>query len=83
MTTKTSHPWLMLISRSVLFLFFQLLITLVLAVVGTASAWDESAKYWTFLASLANFASLYLLVRVFNAVGKHFWNILRFSRKTW
>jgi hypothetical protein len=73
----------MLISRSVLFLLFQLLITLLLALTGTASAWNESTRYWTFLAFLANFASLYLLVRVFNAEGKRFWDILRFSRETW
>jgi len=82
-TTKPSFPWLMLISRSAIFLFFQLLITLVLVVIGTSSAWDESARWWTFLAFLANFASLYLLVRVFNAEGKRFWDILRFSRETW
>jgi hypothetical protein len=80
---KPSYPWLMLISRSALFLFFQLLITLVLAVTGTPSAWNESARYWTFLAFLTNFVSLYLLLRVFNAEGKRFWDILRFSRATW
>lgn len=79
----TSDPWLMLISRSVLFLLFQGLIALILKATGTASAWDESARYWTFLAFLTNFASLYLLVRLFNAEGKRFWDILRFSRETW
>jgi hypothetical protein len=77
------YPWLMLISRSALFLLFQILIVLLLAVTGTESAWEESARYWTFLAFLANFASLYLLLRVFNAEGKRYWDILRFSRETW
>jgi hypothetical protein len=81
--TITSHPWLMLISRSALFLFLQLLITLVLSAIHTPSAWDESARWWTFMAFLANFASLYLLVRVFKAEGKRYWNILRFSGATW
>jgi hypothetical protein len=72
----------MLISRSALFLFFQLLITLVVAIAGTASAWTESARWWTFLAFLANFVSVYLLVRVFNAEGKRYWEVIRFSRAT-
>jgi hypothetical protein len=78
-----SYPWLMLISRSVLFLLFQGLIALILAAAGTKSAWDESARWWTFIAFLANFASLYLLIRVFQAEGKRFWDILRFSREAW
>jgi hypothetical protein len=73
----------MLLSRSGLFLLFQLLITLVLALTGTESAWDESARWWTFLAFLANFASLYLLIRAFAAEGKRFWDIFHFSRQTW
>ena len=82
-TTVVSRPWLMLVSRSILFLLFQGLIALILAATGTSSAWDESARWWTFMASFANFASLYLLIRVFNAEGKRFWDILRFSRETW
>jgi hypothetical protein len=78
-----SHPWLMLISRSVLFIIFQILITLTLTATGTASAWDESARWWMFVVSLANFASLYLLVRVFKSEGRRFFEILRFSRETW
>ena len=82
-TTTMSHPWLMLISRSVLFLIFQALIALILAAAGNPSAWNESARWWTFISFLANFASLYLLVRLFNAEGKRFFDILRFSRQTW
>ena len=80
---KPSYPWLMLISRSALFLFFQLAIALILAVTGTPSAWNESTRWWTFMAFLANFASMYLLVRIFNAEGKRFWDLFRFSRETW
>ena len=80
--TPVSYPWLMLVSRSALFLFFQVLITLVLAAAGTAAAWKESARWWTFMAFLANFASIYLLVRVFNAEGKRYFETIRFSRNT-
>ena len=82
-TKVISHPWLMLISRSVLFLLFQSLIAIILLATGTTSAWDEAATYWTFMVSLANFVSLYLLTRLFNAEGKRLWDILRFSRQTW
>lgn len=77
-----SYPWLMLASRSVLFLVFQLLIALVLTLAGMPSAWSESARWWTFMAALANLASMYLLVRVFNAEGKRYWDAIRFSRPT-
>lgn len=77
-----SHPWLMLISRSVLFILFQALIALVLAASGTASAWDESARWWPFMASLANVVSVFLLVRLLKAEGKHYLDIIRFSGAT-
>ena len=73
----------MLFSRSLLFLIIQGMIALIFAVTGTTSAWDESARWWTFMAFFANVASLYLLIRVFKAEGKHFWDIFRFSRETW
>jgi hypothetical protein len=79
---KLSYPWLMLISRSALFLFFQLLIALVLASAGTSSAWRESARWWTFMVVLTNVVSIYLLVRVFNAEGKRYFDSIRFSRVT-
>lgn len=81
--TTASRPWLMLFSRSALFVFFQLLITAILFTAGVTNAWDESARYWTFLAFLANFASLFLLIRLYKAEGKNFWDSLRFSRATW
>lgn len=80
--TIPSSPWLMLISRSALFFFFQLLIALMLVLAGTASAWSESARWWTFMAFLANFVSIYLLLRVFKAEGKRYFESIRFSRAT-
>lgn len=83
MQTKSSYPWLMLVSRSVLFLLFQGLIALILYATGTASAWDESARYWTLMVSLANFVSIYLLIRLFNAEGRRFFDLFKFSRTEW
>jgi hypothetical protein len=81
--TAVSHPWLMLISRSVLFIIFQALIMLALVVSGTAPSWSEAARWWTFMAFLTNFVSIYLLVRVLNAEGRRYFDIFRFSRATW
>jgi hypothetical protein len=82
-TTDVSHPWLMLISRSVLFIIFQALIALILFATGTTSAWNESARWWTFMAFLANFVSIYLLVRLYEAEGKRFFDLFKFSRAEW
>jgi len=73
----------MLISRSVLFLLFQGLIALIFFAIGNPSAWDESARWWTFMVSLANFVSIYLLVRLYKAEGKCFFDIFKFARATW
>jgi len=78
-----SRPWWMLISRPVLFLLFQLLITLILTLTGNPSAWDESARWWPFLAIFANIGSIYLLVRLYQGEGKNYFDAIRFSRATW
>ena len=80
--TATSRPALMLISRSVSFVLFQALIALFLAITGTTSSWDESARWWTLMATFANVVSIFLLVRLFRAEGKHYLNVIRFSRAT-
>jgi hypothetical protein len=73
----------MLVSRSVLFLLFQGLIALILFATGTKSAWEESARWWTLMVSLANFVSIYLLIRFYNAEGKRFFDLFKFSRTEW
>ncbi len=79
----TTTPWLMLLSRSVLFILAQVLIALIVSAAGAPNPWDESTRYWTLIAAAANIASLYLLVRIYKAEGKRFWDSLRFSRETW
>ncbi|HET9907759.1 MAG TPA: hypothetical protein VFQ23_14000, partial [Anaerolineales bacterium] len=80
---KSSLPWLMLISRAVFFLVFQSLIALIFVVAGNTSAWNESARWWTIIATLANFVSIYLLVRLHNAEGRRFHDLFKFSRTEW
>jgi hypothetical protein len=72
----------MLISRSALFLCFQVLIALVLAGSGMASAWAESARWWLFAVVLTNFVSICLLIRLFRAEGRRYSDAIRFSRPT-
>lgn len=79
---KTLTPWLMLILRCLLFLFFQALIALALFVTGHSNAWVESARWWVFTVIFANLTNVILLVRVFKAEGKRYLDILRFSKAT-
>lgn len=84
MQTKSSFPWFMLISRSVLFILFQCLFTLIFVMAsGGDSAWDEANRWWTFAVILTNICSIDLLDRVFKAEGKRFLDILKFSPSTW
>ena len=79
----TNRLWLMLLSRSALFLFFQFLIALVLVFAGSSSAWREAAKYWPFMAIFANIVSAYLLVRLYHGEGNRYLDAIKFSRPTW
>lgn len=80
--SSPTAPWIMLISRSVLFIFAQVLFALIFVLMGNTSAWYEAARWWPFFAILANLVCIYLLVRLFRAEGLRFLDILRFSRKT-
>jgi hypothetical protein len=64
-------------------MIFQALIALILFATGMPSAWDESARWWTFIVFPANFVSIYLLVRLFKAEGKRYFEVIGFSRATW
>jgi hypothetical protein len=79
-----SAPWLMLVSRPVLFMLFQGLIALVLMILGFAeSSWQESARWWTFVVFLTNVVSFFLLVKLFKTEDKNFYSIFHFSQETW
>ena len=79
----TSYPWLMLFSRSILFILFQSMFALLFMAAGTRSAWDEANRWWSFAVILTNLCSIYFLNRLFHAEGKRFFDIFRFSRATW
>ncbi len=81
-TPKPLMPWLMLLSRSLLFLLFQGLIALGFWVTRQQNAWYESSRWWLFAVILANLSSVLLLILMFRAEGKRYWDILRFSKGT-
>lgn len=70
----------MLISRSVLFIFFQGSVAVILTAVVKTSAWNESARWWVFVAILANIVSVYLLIAAYKTEGKGYLDTIRFSR---
>lgn len=78
-----SRPWLMLVSRSALFLLFQLSIALIAVLAGISPAWMEAARYWTLIALFANLVSIYLLARLYRAEGKRYLDAIKFSRAAW
>ena len=78
-----SRPWLMLLSRSAFFLLFQLVFALIFALAGSSGVWQESARWWTFMAIFTNLVSIYLLVRVYRAEGKRYLDAVKFSKPTW
>ena len=82
MKTKPVFPWLMLFSRSIIFVIAQALIVIFLTMAGNASALSEAARWWIFLPIFGNIGSILLLIIVFRAEGKRFLDILRFSLGT-
>ena len=75
-------PWLMLISRSILFLFFQGVITAILSLTCHVLPWEESTRWWLFSVIPANLVSILLLIWLLRAEGQRYWDLLRFSRAT-
>ena len=79
---KPIAPWLILVSRSFLFLLFQSLLALIFSLSGNPNGWSESARWWVLTIIPANLVGIYLLNRLFKGEGKRYLDILRFSRAT-
>jgi hypothetical protein len=74
-------PWLMLFSRTALFFTVQSLFAFAFYLAGSASAWEEGANWWPIAVAAANLVVLALLIRLFKAEGKRYWDIFRFKRQ--
>ena len=81
-TPKPFAPWLMLISRVTLFAIMQLLIAALLWLSGEPEPLRESARWWLFSVILTNLVSIALLIRLFKAEGKRFFDLIRFQPET-
>ncbi len=79
---NSAVPWLVLVSRSVLFVVFQLLIAGLLALTGNQVGWSEAAYWWVFVAILTNIVSISLLVVLLRAEGSRYLDLIRFSRQS-
>ncbi len=79
---KSAFPWLVLVSRSVLFVVFQLLIAGMLVLTGNQAGWAESVYWWVFVAILTNIVSISLLVVLLHTEGSRYLDLIRFSRQT-
>jgi hypothetical protein len=80
MTSKKA-PWLMLFFRIILFAGIQAILAFALYLSGSTNAWDASAAWWPLTVTLTNLICVALLIRIFRAEGKRYWDIFRIERK--
>ena len=73
---QTSIPTLFLLlnSRLVFFLLFQVFVAFIL------NSWEQSEKYWLLTATLTNLISIALLVFLFRKEGKRYLDIFRYDK---
>jgi hypothetical protein len=81
MKKTTAAPWLMLVARLTLFVGIQSLFALVFWLTGFLPAWENSANWWPFVVTLANFICIVLLIQLFKRDGKRFWNIFHIQKE--
>lgn len=67
----------MLISRTFLFAFFQVIIALLL------SSWAESTRYWMLTATLTNVISIIFLIILFRKEKINYLSIFHFIKDSW
>ena len=77
---KSKRPWLMLISRSLLFLAGQSVVALFFWQSGSSDSWNKSAGWWPMAVVLTDLVCLWLLIFWFQQEGKQFWHIFRLRR---
>jgi hypothetical protein len=79
---RISEVWtlVLLVSRTLLFLLFQLVIAGLLGVFGSSTPWRDSAGWWTVAALLASVVSFFLLKWRFNQEGMALHEVFAFDR---
>lgn len=79
---KPITPWLLLLSRTVLFAIFQILIAGCLTLTGFSAPWKESAAWWMISALLTNLVSIAMLAWLFHRENLSYFNFIPASQKT-
>jgi hypothetical protein len=80
-TTPSAGVLLSLLpSRTLLFIFFQIIIAGVLWTAGSQDAWQTSAYYWPFQAFFTNLVSIGLLVVLMQREGGSLLQLYRLDR---
>jgi hypothetical protein len=80
--TSTRWPWIMLFSRTLLFLGWQAVIALIYRRLGSSSAWTAAAAWWPLTATLTNIVCLILLSKLLQREGRGYRDLLRIRRDT-
>jgi hypothetical protein len=65
----------MLVARPVLFVGFQILFALGFGLGGANDAWGSAAAWWPVIVTLANLATVLILVRLYRDEGRRFWDV--------
>lgn len=82
LATSRTLLWLMLFARITLFAAFQALLALLLFLLGSSQAWESAANWWPLTVAAVDLVVLLLLIRLFAAEGRRFWDIFRVERAT-
>jgi hypothetical protein len=80
--SNRTNPWFMLLGRSVLFLSFQALFTLMLWLTGRYTTWQEAARWWPVGVFLSNLVCVFLLIAFYKQEGKRFSDVFRINKST-
>ena len=81
--TKSPAPWLMLISRTVLFALFQVVIAGFLSITGSPAPWDFAAGWWMVSALFTNLVSITLLAWLFNQEKRRYFDFIPATRQAY
>lgn len=76
-------PFLMLVLRLMLFIFFQGLIAIFFHLNGNSSSWEQSEGWWIFSGLFTNIVTFLILIRLFNKEKIHYFRQFKFVKKYW
>lgn len=78
---QSTSAWLMLVSRTLLFLFFQSLFALALVLARRFTSWQDSVRWWPVGVFLANVIGVVLLIRLYKKESARYQDIFKFHKE--